>query len=98
VKDETESCVPLQQALRHLEKAFHHFFEGRAAYPTFRKRHGDQSAEYTSSAFKWDGKQLTLAKMQTPLDIHWSRPLPQDSRPTTITSPKIPPTAILSPS
>jgi putative transposase len=79
------SCVPPQQALRHLEKAFHHFFEGRAAYPTFRTRHGDQSAEYTSSAFQWDGKQLTLAKMETPLDIHWSRAIPKDSRPTTVT-------------
>ena len=32
------SCVPPQQALRHLEKAFKNFFEGRAKYPTFKKR------------------------------------------------------------
>src|SRR2546428_7491335 len=79
------SCVPPQQALRHLEKAFHHFFEGRAKYPTFKKRSGEQSAEYTTSAFKWDGKFLTLAKMDTPLDIHWSCPLPKGCKPTTVT-------------
>ena len=79
------SCVPPQQALRHLEKAFRNFFEGRANYPTFKSRHGEQSAEYTTSAFKWDGKQLTLAKMDAPLNIVWSRPLPKGAKPTTVT-------------
>ena len=27
------SCVPLQQGLRHLQKAFANFFAGRAKYP-----------------------------------------------------------------
>lgn len=31
------SSVPLQQALRHLERAFRNFFEGRAACPKFKK-------------------------------------------------------------
>ena len=79
------SSVPPQQALRHLEKAFKNFFEGRANYPTFKKRSGEQTAEYTTSAFKWDGKSLTLAKMDAPLDIHWSRPLPKGCKPTTVT-------------
>lgn len=79
------SCVPPQQALRHLDKAFRNFFEGRAKYPTFKKKQNDQSAEYTTSAFKWDGKQLTLAKMSAPLHIHWSRPLPDGCQPSTIT-------------
>ncbi len=79
------SCVPPQQALRHLEKAFKNFFEGRAKYPTVKRRHGEQSAEYTTSAFKWDGKHLTLAKMDEPLDIVWSRPLPEGTKPTTVT-------------
>src|SRR5579885_2553078 len=77
--------IPLQQALRHLDKAFRNFFEGRANYPTFKKKHGRQSAEYTTSAFKWDGKELTLARMEQPLPIRWSRPLPKDAKPTTIT-------------
>jgi putative transposase len=33
------SSVPLQQGLRHLQKAFANFFAGRAKYPNFRKRH-----------------------------------------------------------
>ncbi len=79
------SSVPPQQALRHLDKAFRNFFEGRAAYPTFKKKQGVQAAEYTASAFNWDGTSLTLAKMIDPLDIRWSRPLPKDAQPTTIT-------------
>ena len=79
------SCVPTQQALRHLDKAFRNFFEGRAKYPAFKKKQGEQSAEYTTSAFKWDGQHLTLAKMDMPLDIHWSRPLPKECKPTTVT-------------
>src|SRR3989454_3818225 len=79
------SCVPTQQALRHLDQAFRNFFEGRAQYPKFKSRHGEQSAEYTTSAFKWDGTTLTLAKMDAPLDIHWSRPLPKGCKPTTVT-------------
>ena len=51
----------------------------------FKKKHGRQSAEYTTSAFTWDGKQLVLAKMTEPLPIRWSRPLPEGAPPTTIT-------------
>src|SRR5690349_6978739 len=61
------SSVPLQQSLRHLADAFTNFFEGRAAYPKFKARHGKQSAEYTRSAFTWDGNVLRLAKMEDPL-------------------------------
>src|SRR6266480_2378549 len=79
------SSVPTQQALRHLDKAFRNFFEGRAKYPTFKKKRNQQSAEYTTSAFKWDGTSLTLAKMTEPLDIRWSRPLPDGAKPSTVT-------------
>ena len=79
------SSVPTQQALRHLDKAFRNFFEGRAKYPTFKKRRNQQSAEFTTSAFKWDGTSLTLAKMTEPLDIRWSRPLPAGAKPSTVT-------------
>ena len=33
------SCVPLQQGLRHLKRAYTNFFEGRANFPQFKKRH-----------------------------------------------------------
>ncbi|HEU5380880.1 MAG TPA: transposase [Ktedonobacteraceae bacterium] len=38
------SCVPLQQSLRHLMRAYTNFFEGRAEFPTVKKRQGPQSA------------------------------------------------------
>src|SRR5881227_2368580 len=79
------SSVPLQQALRHLDKAFLNFFEGRAKYPTFKKKRHRQSATYTSNAFKWDGTSLTLAKMTEPLDMVWSRPLPDGTTPSSVT-------------
>src|SRR5436853_3086229 len=34
----TVSSVALQQSLRHLDKAFINFFEGRAEYPKFKKK------------------------------------------------------------
>jgi putative transposase len=68
-----------------LDSAFRNFFAGRAGYPTFKKKRHDQSATYAASAFKWESQSLTLAKMDDPLDIHWSRPLPEGCTPTTVT-------------
>src|SRR5687767_15735822 len=80
------SSVPLQQALRHLQVAFTNFFAKRARYPTFKsKRKSRRSAEYTTSAFRWRDGRLTLAKMAQPLDIVWSRPLPEGASPSTVT-------------
>jgi putative transposase len=80
------SSVPLQQALRHLQTAFGNFFAKRAKYPRYKSRKKSRaSAEYTRSAFKWRDGKLTLAKMTEPLDIRWSRPLPQGAEPTTVT-------------
>jgi len=79
------SSVPLQQALRHLEKAFLNFFGRRTKYPAFKKKRNQQSASYTSNAFQWDRTSLTLAKMTEPLDIQWSRPLPDSAKPSSIT-------------
>ena len=44
------SSVPLQQSLRHLDRAFLNFFEGHAQYPTFKKKRHQQSATYTANA------------------------------------------------
>ena len=79
------AAVPLQQSLRHLDKAFLNFFEGRTEYPTFHSKQGQQAATYIGTAFKWDGHSLTLAKMDEPLHIVWSRPLPKGCKPTTVT-------------
>ncbi|WP_208815689.1 RNA-guided endonuclease InsQ/TnpB family protein [Micromonospora echinofusca] len=78
--------MPLQQTLRHLQAGFTHFFAKRARYPTFKSRKKPRrSAEYTTSAFRWRDGRLTLAKMTDPLDIVWSRPLPDRTTPSTVT-------------
>jgi putative transposase len=41
------SCVPLQQGLRHLQKAFSNFFDGRAKYPNFKKKRNGGSVLFT---------------------------------------------------
>lgn len=80
------SSVPLQQALRHLQVAFASFFGKRAKYPRFKSRKKSRkSAEYTTSAFRYRDGKLTLAKMPEPLDIVWSRPLPEGVSPSTVT-------------
>jgi putative transposase len=80
------SSVPLQQCLRHLQGAFVNFWEKRAKYPRLKSRkRGKASAEYTRSAFRWRDGQLTLAKMDQPLAIVWSRPLPEGAEPSTVT-------------
>ncbi|MFG2950968.1 RNA-guided endonuclease InsQ/TnpB family protein [Streptomyces adustus] len=80
------SSVPLQQALRHLQVAFTHFFAKRAKHPRFKSRKKSRnSAEYTASAFRFRDGRLTLAKMRDPLDIVWSRPVPEGTQPSTVT-------------
>jgi putative transposase len=79
------SSVPVQQALRHLQTAFANFFAERAKYPNFRRKNTSQSAEYTMSAFRWDGTLLRLAKMAEPLAIRWSRAIPKGAKVTTVT-------------
>jgi putative transposase len=79
------SCVPLQQGLRHLQAAFTNFFAGRAKYPNFKKKHHGGNAEFTKSAFKWKDGKVFLAKCSQPLDIRWSRQIPEGTEPSTIT-------------
>jgi putative transposase len=79
------SSVPVQQALRHLQAAFVNFWAKRAKYPNFKKKTAVQSAEYTSSAFRWDGKELKLGKMSEHLAIRFSRLIPKAARLTTVT-------------
>ncbi len=79
------SCVPLQQCLRHLTKAFANFWGKRAKYPNFKKKRNGGSAEFTKSAFKYQDGKLWLAKCKEPLNIVWSRYLPEGCNPSTIT-------------
>ena len=78
------SSVPTQQALRNLQTAFANFFEKRTGYPSFKRKDGKQSAEYTRSAFKFElGNQRLLIAKLGPLKVKWSKHIPVD--PTTVT-------------
>jgi putative transposase len=79
------SCVPLQQCLRHLQKAFANFWGKRAKYPRFKAKRNGGSAEFTKSAFKYRDSKLWLAKCTEPLNIVWSRLLPVGISPSTVT-------------
>ncbi len=88
------SCVPLQQALRHLQAAYTSFFKGIAKYPRFKSKRHRQSAEFTRSAFRLGGDpgrpSVYLAKCARALKIRWSLRLPEGSDPSTITVSKDP--------
>ena len=84
------SCVPLQQKLRHLERGYQRFFKWcrnrkgpKVGHPRFMKKRDHQSAEFTTSAFGWDGRALTMAKSREPLDLVWTQPFWGD--PSTMT-------------
>ncbi len=77
------SCVPLHKAQRHLNAAFVHFFAGRVRYPRFHRMHNRQSATYQVRGFRWKAGTLTLAQMNAPLDIRWTRPV--GAQPTSVT-------------
>ena len=79
------SSVPLQQGLRHLQTAFNNFWDGRTAYPNFKKKRNGGSAEFTKAAFKWQNGKLFLAKCSEALPIRWSRQLPKGAEPSTVT-------------
>ena len=76
------SSVPIQQTLRHLQTGYANFFAKRAKYPSFKRKHSGGSAEFTRSGFRFSDGKLTLAKMDAPLDIRWSRPLPAGVEPS----------------
>ena len=79
--------VPLQQSLRHLQRAFSNFFGKTGDYPKFKAKRGGGSATYAATAFTWDWERqaLTLAKMKEPLPVRWSRTLPRKAQPSSVT-------------
>lgn len=80
------SNVALQQSLRHLDKSFANFFAGRAKYPRFKSRREHvQAASYMTNGFTLREGLLTLAKHDAPLDVRWSRALPEGAKVTSVT-------------
>jgi putative transposase len=80
------SNVALQQGLQHLQQAYAGFWGKRAKYPRFKSRHHSRaSATFTTSGFRYKDGRVTLAKMSAPLDIRWSRALPEGAEPSSVT-------------
>jgi putative transposase len=87
------SDVPLQQALRDQDRAFSNFFKSvkgeragrRVGFPRPKNVNSRKSARYTRSGFRYRDGRLFLAKMKHPLDIEWSRPLPEGVAPSSVT-------------
>jgi putative transposase len=79
------AAVPLQQALRHLQSGFVSFWEGRTAYPCFKRKRTAGSAQYTKSAFTWRDGELKIARHSESLRVRWSRSLPMGAEPSMVT-------------
>ncbi|PZO19409.1 MAG: transposase [Leptolyngbya foveolarum] len=76
------ATVPLQQSIQDLGVALKNFFEHRAKFPNFKRRHGKQSARFTSRSIRFDGEKLRLPLIGA-LKVKWSRALP--SAPSSVT-------------
>ncbi|MCK9906833.1 hypothetical protein MXD63_43425, partial [Frankia sp. Cpl3] len=68
----------MQAALRHLQRAFVNFWEKRAGPPSFKKKgRALDAATCFRNCFTFRDGRIRLAKQEQPLDIVWSRPLPE---------------------
>ena len=77
---------PLQATLRNLQGAFDKFWRKQTRYPQFKKKgKSKDSATYFSNCFSYRDGQIKLAKQAQPLNIHWSRPLPEGAEPSQVT-------------
>lgn len=77
---------PLQAALRHLQDAYNRFWSKQTGYPRFKKKGKTRdSATYFRNCFTYRNGQIKLAKQSEPLDIRWSRPLPEGADPSQVT-------------
>lgn len=66
------SSIPLQQALRNLDRAYTNFFKGLSRYPKFKRKHSRQSVRYTRNGFSVRGMSLSVARIGA-IKVQWSR-------------------------
>ena len=72
----------LQQSLRNLDTAYNNFINKRADFPTFKRKHGDQSF-HVPQHLSLDGDRLTIPKM-APIRVVVHRPREGKSKQVTI--------------
>ena len=78
------SAVALQQTLQNLQEAYNNFFKGlkkkqRVGFPRFKKKSNKNSIRLTKGAFRYKNNQIFIPKSKTPLNIRWSRQLPNEN-------------------
>ena len=84
-------AVVLQQSLRNADAAYQNFFKKKTKYPKFKSKWNRQSIRFLPNAFAYDGKySITLAKMDSPLKIKWSRTIPRGAKVKSVTVSKEP--------
>lgn len=76
----------LQQKTKDLDRAYTNFFEGRAGYPAFKKKHAKQSIRYPQR-FKLDGQQVYLPKVGW-VNLVLHRPIEGEMKNATVTKTK----------
>ena len=77
---------PLQATLRHLQDAYTRFWSKQTGYPKFKKKGKTRdSATYFRNCFTYRNGKIKLAKQKEPLNIRWSRPLPEGAEPSSVT-------------
>ena len=77
---------PLQAALRHLQAAYDRFWRKQNGIPKFKKKGKTRdSATYYANCFTFRDGKVKLAKQKEPLDIRWSRSLPDRAEPSQVT-------------
>lgn len=77
-------AVILQQKAMDLGKAFSNFFRDNKGYPNFKSKYANQSIRLMSNAFRLKDNQFYIAKLDTPIQVKWSRLLPDQPSSATI--------------
>jgi putative transposase len=75
----------LQQACINLDRAFTNFFEGRARFPRFKRRHGQQSSYHCTGKIGVGAEWITIPKMPGQIRAVVHRVTPGKLRSITLT-------------
>ncbi|EIM28601.1 RNA-guided endonuclease InsQ/TnpB family protein [Microvirga lotononidis] len=78
-------AMALQQACINLDKAFRNFFEGRARFPRFKRKHGEQSSYHCSGKIAVLEDSILLPKMAKPIKAVIHRPVSGALKSITVT-------------
>lgn len=79
------SNVVLQQSVLNLDRAFRNMFRGNARKPRFKSRKAPVNGmRLTRGSFRLKNGELYIAKVKQPLRVIFSRPLPENLEPTSI--------------